>query len=292
MDQIDGMRTFIAVAECKSFTAAGKRLGISNKLVSKYIGALEARLHIKLVHRTTRSLSISNEGQRYLEGCRRVLEEIDALEDSMRMTGSLYGQFKIAAPLTYGETIVSGAVVEFQKKHPEVVIEIEMSDKHVDLAEGGFDLAVRMGSLKDSSLIAQKIASSKYITIASPKYLELFGSPKHPSDLSSHMCIRDSNNIDPHAWPYFDNGQLIHIPVKGPYIANSAPACLSMAVAHRGIYHCPEVFLKDEIKSGHLKQLFANFPSRELTIYAVHLPSSHKNPKVIEFVRELKKSVK
>lgn len=242
MDRIDGMRAFVAVVEAGSFTAAGKRLGISNKLVSKYIGTLESQLEINLLHRTTRSQSLTNEGRTYLEGCRKVLSELEALKLTMDPSGGYAGVLRIAAPLTFGETIVASAALRFMEAHPEVTVEIDLADHHVDMAQGGYDLAVRMGNLQDSSLIARKLASTEYLTVAAPSYIKRFGAPSHPDELASHSCIRDSNNADPNRWPYFVEGQMVRIPVSGPYIANSPPACLAPTFAGVGIYHCPGVF--------------------------------------------------
>ncbi|WP_282153372.1 LysR family transcriptional regulator [Ruegeria atlantica] len=288
MDKIDGMRAFVAVVETGSFIAAGKRLGISNKLVSKYIGVLEGQLEVTLLHRTTRSLSLTNEGRTYLEGCRKVLSECDALDLTMDQSGGFSGSLRVTAPLTFGETFVVDAAIKFMTTYPDVTVEIDMSDRHADLAEGAFDLAIRMGPLKDSSLIAQKLASSEYLAVASSSYIEEFGSPAHPDDLKSHSCIRDTNNPHPNRWPFFIEGQMIQVPVSGPYIANSPPACLAPAYAGKGIYHCPEVFLGDDLVSGKLVRVLEGFQSRKIDVHAVYLPTAYRNRKVVAFIETLR----
>ncbi len=293
MDRLDGMRTFIAVVEAGSFTAAGQRLGISNKLVSKYIGTLETQLEVNLLYRTTRSLSLTNEGRTYLEGCRKVLSECEVLDRVMDPSGGFSGSIKIAAPLTFGETTVAAAAIQFMDAHPDVVIEIDMSDRHVDLAEGGYDLAIRMGALRDSSLIARKLTSSNYLVVVAPSYIEEFGAPSRPIDLSAHSCIRDSNHPDPNRWPFLVEGQLVHIPVSGRYIANSPPACLTPTYAGKGFYHCPEIFLGDSLETGKLVSVLDEHrSSQNIDIHAVQLPSAFRNPKVKSFVDMLRDAIK
>jgi DNA-binding transcriptional LysR family regulator len=287
------MRTFIAVVEAGSFTAAGHRLGISNKLVSKYIGTLETQLQVNLLHRTTRSLSLTNEGRTYLEGCRKVLGECEALDKEMDPSGGFSGKIKIAAPLTFGETTVAATAIQFMDAHPEVSIEIDMSDRHVDLAEGGYDLAIRMGALKDSSLIARKLTSSNFLVVAASSYIEKFGAPSRPIDLSAHSCIRDSNHPDPNRWPLLVEGQLVHIPVTGRYIANSPPACLVPTYSGKGLYHCPEIFLGDSLTTGKLIEVLGDYiSSQKIDIHAVQLPSAFRNPKVAAFVDLLREEMK
>jgi DNA-binding transcriptional LysR family regulator len=174
-----------------------------------------------------------------------------------------------------------------------VSIEIDMSDRHVDLAEGGYDLAIRMGVLKDSSLVARKLASSKFLVVVAPSYIERFGAPSRPIDLSAHFCIRDSNHRDPNRWPLNVDGELVMVPVSGTYIANSPPACLAPAFAGKGIYHCPEVFLGDSLETGQLVSILDEYcSSQTIDIHAVQLPSVFRNPKVAAFVDMLHNEIK
>jgi len=285
------MRTFVAVVEAGSFTAAGKRLGISNKLVSKYISKLERRLNTNLLYRTTRSLSLTTEGRDYLEGCRRVLGEVDALDGAMNPAGKLKGKLRVAAPITFGDTFVASAATKFMEAHPDVTIEIDLSDVYADLAEGGYDLAIRIGELQDSSLIARKLGQTEVIVVAAPAYLEAHGTPVHPDELTSHACIRDANNPDPNRWPFVVEGQTVRIPVAGPYIANSPPACLVPTYAGKGIFICPDVFLGQDLEDGRLVRLLSGYPSRTIPIQAVQLPSAFKNPKVAAFVKIMQERI-
>lgn len=291
MDKIQGMRTFLAVVETGSFTAAGKRLGITGKLASKYLAALEAELGMNVLHRTTRSMSLTHNGRIYLDGCRRVLAEIDRLDTALQSTTGFKGMLRVAAPLTFGDTVIANAAREFIDAYPEVTIELQLDDRYVELAEEGFDLAVRFGSLKDSSLIVRKLGEAWPMVVAAPSYIERHGKPTHPGELSNHICIRDSNNPDPNRWPFFVDGQLVQIPVTGSLIANSPPACLLLARAGRGIFNCPNVFLGDDLGEGRLIQLLADFPSRPIAIHAVQLPSAFDRPKVAAFIAILKRHI-
>ena len=288
MDRIDGMRTFVAVAEGGSFAAASKRLGMTNKLVSKYIAALEADRKMRLLFRTTRSMSLTPEGRTFLEGCRRVLGELEALDASLDASAGLTGPLRVAAPLAFGDSVVAPAVDAFMDANPHVTVELDLGDRHVDLAQGGFDLAVRFGVLKDSSLISRKLGETRTLVIAAPSYLERYGEPTNPNELVDHICIRDANNPDPNRWAFQVEGQRMQVAVSGPFIANSPLACLVPTRSGKGIYICPDVFLENDLADGTLVRLLKEFQTRVIPIQAVQLPSTYQNPKTTAFVRFLR----
>ena len=236
-------------------------------------------------------MSLTQNGRMYLEGCRRVLHETDLLDTSLESSRGLKGVLRVAAPLTFGETAVAAAALEFMDAHPEVTVELQLSDAYVDLAEEGFDLAVRIGTLKDSSLVARKLGEAKLLVVAAPSYIERHGAPVHPEELSAHICIRDSNNPDPNRWPFLIDGQQVQIPVAGPFLANSPPACLLPTRAGKGIFICPNVFLGDDLAEGRLVQLLPGFPSRTIAIQAVQLPSTFRRPKVTAFIDTLARHI-
>ncbi len=284
MDRIDGMQSFVAVVDTGSFAAAGQRLGISNKLVSKRVAQLENHLEMTLLHRTTRSMSLSHEGERYLEGARRVLAELEQLESEFDGSAGLKGVVRVAAPITYGDMAVAKAAARFVEQHPNVTVELDLSDRYVDLAKGGFDIAIRIGSLSDSSLIVRKLGETQMKVVATPSYLATYGTPSHPAELSNHVCIRDANNPDPNRWPFQIEGQTVQVPVSGPILANSPSACLVPTRAGQGIFICPDVFLADDLKAGRLVDLFPKFHSRTIPIQSVQLPSAFRKPRVKAFV--------
>ena len=284
MDRIDGMRSFVAVVETGSFAAAGQRLGISNKLVSKRVAQLESKVGMSLLHRTTRSMSLTHEGERYLEGARRVLAELEILETEFSASDGLTGVIRVAAPITYGDTAVAQAASRFVEQHPGITVELDMSDAYVDLAKGGFDIAIRIGALGDSSLIVRKLGETRMKVVAAPSYIARHGAPEHPVELSDHICIRDANNPDPNRWPFLIEGQTVHVPVSGPFLANSPPACLVPTRAGQGIFICPDVFLGDDLETGKLVALLPAFQSRTIPIQSVQLPSAFRRPRVKAFV--------
>ncbi|MEM9497940.1 MAG: LysR family transcriptional regulator [Pseudomonadota bacterium] len=284
MDRIDGMHSFVAVVETGSFSAAGQRLGISNKLVSKRVAQLERQVGMTLLHRTTRSMSLSHEGERYLEGARRVLAEVEQLETEFDGSDGLKGTVRVAAPLTYGDLAVAGAASRFVKEHPDMTVELDLSDRYVDLAKGGFDIAIRIGHLNDSTLVVRKLGETAMKVVAAPSYLKRHGVPMHPAELCEHVCIRDANHPDPNRWPFHIDGQHVQVPVSGPFLANSPPACLVPTRAGLGIFVCPDVFLRDELDSGRLTEILPEFHSRTLPIQSVQLPSAFRKPRVRAFV--------
>ena len=284
MDRIDGMRSFVAVVETGSFAAAGQRLGISNKLVSKRVAQLESKVGMSLLHRTTRSMSLTHEGERYLEGARRVLAELEILETEFSASDGLTGVIRVAAPITYGDSAVAQAASRFVEQHPGITVELDMSDAYVDLAKGGFDIAIRIGALGDSSLIVRKLGETRMKVVAAPSYIARHGAPEHPVELSDHICIRDANNPDPNRWPFLIEGQTVHVPVSGPFLANSPPACLVPTRAGQGIFICPDVFLGDDLETGKLVALLPAFQSRTIPIQSVQLPSAFRRPRVKAFV--------
>lgn len=292
MDRIDGMQCFVAVVETGSFASAGQRLGISNKLVSKRVAALENLLGMSLLHRTTRSMSLTHEGERYLEGARRVLTEIEQLETEFDDSEGLRGTVRVAAPLTFGDTAVAAAANRFVEKHPGVTVALDLSDQYVDLARGGFDIAIRIGNLSDSSLIVRKLGETAMRVVAAPSYLEKHGAPEHPAELSDHACIRDANNPDPNRWPFLVEGQQVQVPVSGRFLANSPPACLVPTRAGLGIFICPDVFLGDDLETGRLITLLPDFHSRTLPIQSVQLPSAFRKPRVQAFVEVMKDEIR
>nr|WP_246175897.1 LysR family transcriptional regulator [Roseovarius bejariae] len=287
-----GMQSFVAVVETGSFVSAGRRLGISNKLVSKRVAQLEQDIGMALLHRTTRSLSLTHEGVRYLEGARRVLAELEQLENEFDAADGLKGVIRIAAPTTYGETTVARAARRFAEQHPNVTVELALSDRYEDLAKGGFDVAIRIGHLNDSSLIVRKLGETRMKVVAAPAYLKAHGTPNHPADLSEHICIRDTNSPDPNRWSFRMEGQTFQVPVSGPFLANSPSACLEPTRAGMGIFTCPDIFLADDLGTGRLVELFPNTHVHSLPIQSIHLPSAFRKTRVKAFVDVMQREMR
>ena len=285
MDTLDGIRTFAAAVEAGSFTAAADRLGISKKLVSKYVGQLEDRLKIKLLHRTTRQLSLTETGERYYAQCLEVLERFDALEAGVRGgSAEVSGELRVSAPASFGELYIQPLLMEFQADHPNLSINTQLSDRYVDMAEEGFDLAIRIGSLSDTSMIARRLATTALWVVASPDYLNKAGRPEYPKDLRNHACIRDTNLRSGSGWPFQIDGVSRKISVESTFAVNSATASRDLALAGKGLALCPDYAVARDLAAGRLERVLADFPSLQLDIHAVYLDARYMPPRVRAFI--------
>ena len=279
MDRIDGLRTFVSVVEAGSFTAASDRLGISKKLASKYLGELEAEVGVRLLNRTTRSLSLTSAGQRFLPRAVGLVESYDQLLADVRETDrGLAGTLRVAAPVTFGELFLHEALSVFREEHPELFIDLRLSDRFVDLAAEGFDLALRIGALDDSALMSRRLGETDLIVVGTPDYLAAHGRPEHPNDLKHHCCIRDSNLRAGHSWPFEISGAMRRHAVTGGFQVNSATAVRSSVLRGDGLGLCPDFAVARDIASGQLQRVLVDFPSGTLGIHAVfnearHLPA-------------------
>lgn len=285
MDLIDGMRAFSQVVATGSFTKAGDKLGISKKLVSKYIGQLEDRLGVRLLNRTTRSLSLTEAGTLYHDRCTRLLDDLDELERSLQSNiASPKGRLYISAPVTFGEMYIVGLISEFQSLYPEVTIDLQLSDRVINLVDEGFDVAVRIGQLENSSLMAKKLAPAEIVICASSEYLEKNGHPSHPSELAEHNIIADTNFRHSKNWPFKIDGEITHIPVSPSISVNSARSARDLAMQGNGITLCPKFVVQEELASGRLVELFRDNQTPESSIFAVYHNSRNLVPKVRVFV--------
>lgn len=285
---IAGMKTFVAAVETGSFTAAAERMHLSPKLVSKYIGQLEQRLGVRLLHRTTRQLSITGAGQLYYAKAAKLIEDLDALEAEVRADmSSLKGILRLAAPATFGELYIQPLLMRFARENPDVTIDLHLSDRFVDLAEDGFDLAIRFGALTDSNMIARRLGTTDMWCVASETYLSKRGHPRKIEDLKTHRCIRDSNARYLGNWPFVVDGKARRISVDGPFVVNSALSVRNLAVAGEGIGLCPDFVVAADVSAGRLERILPDVPSATLDIHAVFLSNRHMPLRVravLEFI--------
>lgn len=281
MDTIDTMRAFMAVAHEGSFTAAGRRLGLSTKLVSKYVAQLEAKLSTQLFNRTTRSVSLTDVGIAYLERCRPIVEQIDELEDLVQERQSaLAGPIRITAPTGFGSINLTQALASFLRAHPKVDIDLKLSDSRVALVEEGFDLAIRIGVLRDSTLIARKLSDMPLIVCASPDYLAERGRPGDPMALATHNCLIDENPADATAWRFRAGTRDIVVKVAGMFHANAPAAIANMAIAGLGIARCPHYVIARSLEEGTLEHLFQDYETENFGLYALYPPNRHLTTRV------------
>lgn len=285
MDTLTGMRTYTAVVLTGSFTAAAERLGISKALTSKYVGQLEAHLGVRLLNRTTRQLNMTEAGQAYYQRCRQLLDDIDELEAAIKdQQDAPQGRLTIAASTTFGETYLTRAVADYLREQRRVSVNLVLADRYVNIVDEGFDLAVRIGKLADSSLIARRLAPAQVVACAAPGYLDSAGIPRHPSELQSHSCVLDTNFKNPENWPFQENGQSFNVKVNGRFRVNNALAVREMVRAGQGIALCPSYVVEADLRAGHLRVVLQEYEVFDYGIYAVYPHNQHLAAKVRTFV--------
>ncbi|MYM62814.1 LysR substrate-binding domain-containing protein [Pseudomaricurvus sp. HS19] len=285
MVKLDGIIEFIAVAETGSFTAAARRLKLSTAQVSRMISALEKRLSLTLFYRTTRRVSLTDEGNTYYHHCKQALEGLELAEQAL---GQLHvvpqGKIKVTAPHTFGELQIAPLLNDFVVAYPDIELEYELTNKQLDLIEGGYDLAIRVGQLEDSSLIAKRLGSRRLFVCASPEYLAIHGTPHSLSELKHHNCILGTLEY----WRFEENGLERNIRVSGNLRCNSGPALLDAAMKGIGLVQLPDYYLADAISEGKLVTLLEKSQSAQEGIWAVY-PSRNLSFRVrtlLEFLLE------
>lgn len=286
MDTLDGMKTIVAVVETGSFTAASERLGISKALASKYVGEVEARLGVRLFNRSTRRLALTEEGQRYYDQALPLLEGFSALVD--QVTGEQTaprGLLRVSVPVTFGEMKLSPLIPKFLALNPEMQIDLQMSDRMIDMLEEGIDVVIRIGGVDDSSLVAKSIATLPLVLCASPAYLDEFGRPTTASEVVHHNCIIDSNfRIGKH-WPMVSpEGQTSSIEVSSRVAANSPRAVKEIAIANGGIGMIPRFIVEGELRQGTLEEVLPGYTTLEFGLFAIYPHRRYLSKKVRSFI--------
>lgn len=287
MHNFDELLTFVRVVDAGSLTAAAERLNLTKSVVSRRLASLEQRLKVKLVTRTTRKVVTTELGRAYYEQCVRILAELDEATGSI--TGQnmrVWGTLRVAAPMTFGNMHLSPILAELLSEHPDLLIEIELNDRLVDIVAEGFDLAIRIGRLKDSSLIARKLAPIRRIICASPTYLARHGEPRRPEDLHDHECLSYSNTPSSELWSFVSGPLKRPIPVRR-LRANNGEMVRDAAIAGLGIAVLPSFIVGNAVERGDLKVLLTQHPLEALGLYAVYPPTNHLAYKVRVLVEEL-----
>ena len=288
MDTIDGMRTFAAVAEAASFTAAAARLGISPKLASKYVGQLEARLGVQLLRRTTRSVTLTEAGGAYLPQCRALLDRFDELESTVQTRQSkLAGPIHLTAPTGFGATHLTRALGPFLAAHPDVSVEMRLSDHHVNVVEEGFDLAIRFGQSDGATLVARKLLEMRVICCAAPTYLAERGTPAAPGELARHDCLLQTASGIPAHWPFVVDGARTEVAVSGRFRANSPLAGAHMAAGGLGLARMPLYTAEPFLADGRLVPVLEAYEAARLTLHAVHPPERYLTARVRALIDHL-----
>jgi DNA-binding transcriptional LysR family regulator len=287
LDRLMGLEVFAKVAGAGSLSAAARAIGMSQTMVTKHIAALEARLGIKLFHRSTRRLSITEAGRSYLEASERILADLDAAEAAVAADRvEPRGLLRLNAPVAFGTRQIAPLLSEFALRHPLVTVELGLNDRLVDLADEGWDLAIRIGSLSDSSLIARRIAACRTVVCVAPSYLAARGRPRTVSSLAEHNCLGYTlsrvTGVD--RWA-FGAREEITVPVSGNLRANNGEALRTAAIAGQGLAYLPTFIVADDLRAGTLVALDLDQPTVEFGgIYAVFLPDRHPAAKVRAFI--------
>lgn len=273
----EGVSEFVAVAEAHSFTAAASRLGISTAQVSRQIGALETRLAVKLFYRTTRKVTITDAGQVYYNHCRQVLDGLDEAERAIsELQQTPKGRLNITAPVTYGETRIAPLVNDFMRRYPELEVNLTLTNQMLDLVAERFDLAIRLGELEDSTMMAKRLSQRTHYTCAAPQYLTAHGTPHSLSELDHHNCLQGTVGY----WRFQENGRTRHIRVQGSLRCNSGFSLVDAARKGIGIIHLPDYYVKTELASGRLVAVLNSYRAPDDGIWAIYPQNRHLSPKV------------
>jgi DNA-binding transcriptional LysR family regulator len=281
MDKFQEMRTFVGVIDAGSFVGAADALNMSKPAVSRYVGDLEARLGVRLLHRTTRKLSLTEEGEVFYARCLELLTSIDEAESEItRRSGTAIGSIRVNAPVTFGNLHLSSLWGQFKALHPQVTLDITLSDRVVDIVEEGYDLAVRIARLPSSSLISRKLSSTRMVLCASPEYLRKAGMPGHPSEVANHAVLAYSYWSTKDEWEF--QGKDDHVSVRTrPFLhCNSGDTCRAGALQHQGIVLQPTFLIGQDLANGSLVEILPEFKSVELGIYVMYPTRKNVSPKV------------
>ncbi len=285
MDTIDGMRTFVAVVGEGSFSGAAERLDMSPQLASKYVGRLEARLGARLLHRSTRQLSLTEAGRAYYERVREVLVDIDDMENAVGdMTARARGTLRINAPMSFGQLHLTRAIAEYQTSQPEVEVDLTLNDRVVDIVSEGFDLGIRIGRLEESSLVARRLAPVRLVVCGSPEYFRRHGVPQAPEQLSNHECLRYAYASDYDRWRFEHDGKSHSVRVRGSFSANNGDALRFAALAGKGLVLQPTFIVGDDIRAGRLQTVLDKYRAATLYVHAVYAHRQYLSAKVRTFV--------
>ncbi len=273
----DGISEFVYVAEYESFTRAAKEMGISTAQVSRQISALEKRLNIKLLYRTTRKVSLSEEGRVFYQHCRDVLDGLDAAEQAVsNLQSKPQGRIKLTAPVTYGEQQLVPLMNDFMVQHRDIEVTAFLSNQKLDLVEGSYDLAIRIGKLNDSTMMAKKLSSRTNFVCAAPAYLAQYGIPKTLGDLGQHNCLLGTRDY----WHFVDSGKERNLQVSGTVQYNSGHGLVDAALKGLGIVQLPDYYVQRNLKSGELVSLLDSYREPEESIWAVYPHNRHLSPKI------------
>ena len=285
MDKFVSMEVFVAVVEASSLTAAAERFDLSSAMVGKHIRSLETQLSTRLLTRTTRRQSLTEIGRQYYEQCRRILADVKAAESlAEAMTSAPRGTLKVTVPLTYGVEVFSPAMTDYLNQYPEVSLELDLSNRVFDLVEEGFDAAVRIGRLPDSSLVARPLKPYRMRACASPAYLQRMGTPKTPADLLHHECLGFLHWGREGLWRLDGDAESDYQLRPGRFRANNGQALKMAALRGFGLVLQPEALLANEIGQGTLVSVLEDYLPDGAPVHLIYPRDRQPTPKLTSFI--------
>lgn len=289
MDTLDGFKTVVAVVETGSFTSAAERMGISKALVSKYINLIEAQFGVRLFNRSTRKIQPTEAGMNYYNRAILILDEFSSLVESVSDNAeNASGTLKISASLTFGELLLIPRLSRFLDKHPNLKININLTNQKIDLIKNEIDVAVRVGKCDDSTYIARKINDFDFTLCASPDYIELYGQPKNPSDIKNYNCIIDPNLKMGASWPFtYQDNITKTIKTNHTISVNSPKAIRELAIHGNGIALIPSFMVQEDIKNGLLEEILPNYKTIKYPLNVIYPHRKYLPKKVKCFIEFL-----
>ncbi len=286
MENLTDIAVFVRTVELGSFTAAAGELGLSKAAVSKFVSRLETRLGARLLNRTTRRLSLTEAGAALYQGSRTALQDLEAAQsDVLELAGKPRGLLRVTLPELLGTGFLAPRIGAFRRAYPDIVLDLNLANRIVDLVAERYDLAIRMTTLTNSALIARRLGEVSVVTVAAPEYLRVRGVPSVPADLAHHDCLAYNLDRTPSEWHYRrGRGKHETVRVTGPLRSDNDSMLKTAALDGHGIIHMPEIFLRDELRNGKLVELLPDYVGSSVTLAAVFLTRSNLAPKVRVFV--------
>jgi DNA-binding transcriptional LysR family regulator len=273
---IEDLRTFVEVADAGGVSPAARRLGVSKSIVSRRLFRLEAELGVQLLARTTRGAGLTEAGVTFRDHAARVCAEIDVARETILPAGDLRGRLRVAAPLTFGPTLLAPVFAELARRHPLLHVYASYSDRFVDLVGEGFDCAVRVGYLSDSTLMARRVGAILGALVASPDYIREHGAPETPDELLTHQALMQGTET----WQFMDGDKTISVHPQGRFKADNGTALAVAAVAGLGIAWLPHCLIENYLASGALALVMTRYPPPTAGMFVVRPPGQHPARKV------------
>ncbi|HGY9567499.1 TPA: LysR family transcriptional regulator [Vibrio harveyi] len=290
MDQLSAMRAFVRVVQTGSFSATGREMNTSQTTISKKVAALEKKIGVKLLARSSRDHALTPAGAKYYQTCVDILGELDEAEAETRSeVASPQGTIRISAPVAFGRILLAPIMAEFFQRYPDINVDLQLSDQHTDLISDGIDVAIRAKQLEDSTLIARHLFDNPMLVLAAPSYLQQHGAPKTLEDLKQHNCLVYSRMKDINVWSFTKQNQKHAVAVNGNFQSDNGDVLLEVALTGMGIVTLPIWMVEHHLKEGRLTQLMNDYTGQNLPFNAVYLQSRYTPLKVrclIDFLKE------